>query len=264
MEAKLDLTGKEDGNQQKAPLISNSTLKRRTEVLPRWPKALFLATLIVVLAAVPIVLLVVTNHNYLLKDTVELLFDSTLPCDVQAPWTSWSGLFTINGRTPVVSFATAKGIDIVWDLVVGQGGRVLLAWMAWRVFGEAVILIMEEEAVPCELFTYVAMTDVFNTAKGIYQTLRRNRSTRVRLILAWILLSICYLSIFPTLISAATSYVGVSDRAILLYDDSTTSIASFTNETASVVYDFHNGTDAWLVNFKYWEVGNAPCGKQTA
>ncbi|KAH6869687.1 hypothetical protein B0T10DRAFT_523526 [Thelonectria olida] len=53
-------------------------------------------------------------------------------------WWAPRGFFQITLRTPEVSFAAAKAIDITWDVVIGRGGQAVLAWVSWRVFADSV------------------------------------------------------------------------------------------------------------------------------
>ena len=244
---------------------SHRTLKKLFRWWPSWMKMSQPALWIVILAVVPIVLLVTTNSNFLIQTEYDLILDSNIPCDINAAWTSWGNLFDINARTGIITFASAKGIDIVWDLVVGQGLRACLAVLSWRVNGEALIRIMEENAVPYEMFTSVALSSTFDTYVGIYETLRRIRSLRAKWVMAWMFLSISYLVIFPTLLSASTSYVAVSQQAVRLVDNSTVPFQEYVNNTASLSYDFHNGSSPWVVNLQYYEAGGAvPCGKNSS
>ena len=253
----MDLQHPQDG-----PFDSNRTRNFLTRRWSRGMKMRLPAFGILIMAVVPVVLLATTDSGFLTKSTIDLLLDENMPCDVDAPWTSWGSLFQINARSGVISFASAKGIDIAYDLVVGQGLRLCLALLAWRVYGEAVIRIMEENAVPYELLASVAVSGTFDTILGIYKTLRRTKSRRARSIVVWMFLSIAYLVFFPTLISAGTSYVAVSQKAVRLINNSTALWQEYVNDTASVAYDFHNGSTPWIVNLQYYEAGpGVPCGQ---
>lgn len=248
-------------------LAQNTHSKPKTKwwrvILPRII-TLLPAAIILTFSVVPIVLLIITDSQYLIHTQIEYLYGGY--CDVSLPWSSWGALFDINFRTGIMSFASAKGIDIVWDLVVGQGGRVVLAWVAWHVFGEAITRHMEENAISYEVFASVAFSNDYETLKAILQSFFRKGTWRLRFLLAWILVSIIYLVFFPVVLSASTSYVTVTQHAIRLVDNETVLATQFTNNTATISVDYHNGsgpwgTGPWLVPMDLWRGGKVFCSK---
>lgn len=66
------------------------------------------------------------------------------PCDVQPVWSSWATLFQINIRTGHLSFATAKVIDVAFDLLVGRGGQLVLAWVSYRAYTDVLTSIAKK------------------------------------------------------------------------------------------------------------------------
>ncbi|KAM0713820.1 hypothetical protein Q7P37_010782 [Cladosporium fusiforme] len=61
--------------------------------------------------------------------------------------------FTINLAFGNFSFTAAKLIDACWDAVIGRGGQLLVAWMAYNVLRRSFTLIMESCAVPISTTT---------------------------------------------------------------------------------------------------------------
>ena len=56
------------------------------------------------------------------------------------------------------SFAHAKAVDIVWDLLVGREVQLILVWMAFHAFSKALLRIMEDEEIPFSTYGAVGFT----------------------------------------------------------------------------------------------------------
>lgn len=59
-----------------------------------------------------------------------------------------------------LTFTQVKIIDVAWDIVVGQGGRFLLAWLLFHVGGDCMIWMMEASAVPYHMIASVMFAPV--------------------------------------------------------------------------------------------------------
>lgn len=89
----------------------------------------------------------------------------SISCDlVTGNASAFEDVFTIDLRSQLhLSFATAKCIDVVWDLVVGQKGRFLLAWISYVVFMDGLARLMETSAVSYQFYA----ATVFETSSLI-------------------------------------------------------------------------------------------------
>ena len=236
------------------------TLPRVTTSHVAWQYAPGLA--IVLLIIIPPVLLTQLNASFLLKgrSSDEYWSDEQIPCDLSPAWTSWSSLFEVNARTSKISFTAAKLIDVTWDFVVGQGGRAFLAWVAYKVYSDALLRITERDPMSYDLFASIAFSNTLETLIAIPKALWTARSLRVKAGLMWILISILYVLGFPTLLSASTSYVGATTRAVRLSDNSTVPVSDFASSLSYSIH-FHNGTATWDIPIIYISEIYDPCSK---
>ncbi|KAL8697784.1 MAG: hypothetical protein Q9201_006931 [Fulgogasparrea decipioides] len=169
------------------------------------------ATLITVITILPLALL--TKYiNYLLPDPswIGLRLDG-VSCDLVDTKNSsrMQSAFQINLRgTAHLSFAQAKFIDLLFDLVVGQGGRLLLAAVSYIVFMDALLRFMEVTPISYNLYTSMVFSSTsliatWRATKSIFTT----RGWRAKMFLIWCALAMIYVLAFPTLIESATGYV---------------------------------------------------------
>ena len=117
--------------------------------------------------------------------------------------------FSINIRFgSQLSYIQVRAISIAWDLVVGQGGRFLQAWILYKVTCDALSFLMERYRVPYEV--YASSTLSPGSLENLYSLVKllgRRRKPGVYLTAIWLLLSFVHVLGFPTLWSAATGYV---------------------------------------------------------
>ena len=143
--------------------------------------------------------------------------------------------FMINLRSSQqLSFSEAKMIDVVWDLFIGQGGRLLMAWAAYRVFMDALVSLMETTSVSYDVYS----TLVFDTTSLLStwlatKALIKSGSWRSRIFMLWFCLATFYILSFPTLMGAATGYVNPSSPTYSM-DGGSLVTASASNLTACV------------------------------
>lgn len=116
------------------------------------------------------------------------------------------------------SLATAKSIDIAWDLVVGRGGQALIALICYKVHLEGLIHVMESSSVSYELYTALVFS---NTSLVTFIALvKQILSTRTYLArMLWLLFSTVYTILFPTLMAALTGYSSIKVCWIVLKDE---------------------------------------------
>ena len=123
----------------------------------------------------------------------------------------------IDIRIGQMSFGLAKAADLAFNWAAGRGLQVVLAWLSYRVFTDALMRTTEVAYVPYDLFTSLALystkTDaLWQLSKGLY----RIPGWRVKAIIGWLLFSTAYLAAFPSLIDAMSGYEASMTTSILL------------------------------------------------
>ncbi|KAI4265249.1 MAG: hypothetical protein L6R38_009555 [Xanthoria sp. 2 TBL-2021] len=132
--------------------------------------------------------------------------------------TRWQSTFQINLRGAAhLSFAEAKFIDLVFDLILGQGGRLLLAAVSYFVFMDALLRSMETTPVSYKLyaslvFSSISLVATWRASKAVFTT----KGWRAKLYLTWCVLAMIYVLAFPTLIESMTGYVSPSSPGFQL------------------------------------------------
>jgi hypothetical protein len=66
-----------------------------------------------------------------------------------------------------MTFTQVKVIDIAWDLLVGRGGQLLLAWVNYRVFNEWLYFHMELHKTSYKMYTTIAFSTTSLAALGV-------------------------------------------------------------------------------------------------
>lgn len=135
-------------------------------------------------------------------------------CDLMYPQNSsrLQSAFQINLRGAAqLSFGQAKLIDLLFDLFVGQGGRLLLGAVSYIVFMDALLRSMEISPVSYRL--YASLVFSTNSMTATWHSIRAVSTTkgwRAKTYLIWCALAMSYVLAFPTLIESATGYVNPS------------------------------------------------------
>jgi hypothetical protein len=143
-------------------------------------------------------------------------------CDKQAA-TSVERAFVIDIRLGGnFSFVQAKMIDLLWDLIVGQGGRFLHAWVLIRwVVSDVLVWTMERSSVPYSYFVELSFSTVsFSSLWEILKILVKRRNWRTVMSALWLLYAIGYVLAFATFWSAATGYIAPASRMYPMPDGS--------------------------------------------
>ncbi|KAH8893682.1 hypothetical protein GQ53DRAFT_717254 [Thozetella sp. PMI_491] len=150
------------------------------------------------------------------------------------------GFFQVTVAFGTFNFTQAKVIDIAWEVLVGRGGQIILAWFSWKVFSTYVAASMQVKPVTLETFR----TIFFGEDPNLMGTARLFRDfwARRRLVstaaMAFMLCSMVFVAIFPTIASAPTGYttstkafVPNADKALIPYSD-----------FSPVIYIIHDGS----------------------
>ncbi|KAI4906904.1 hypothetical protein J4E90_010107 [Alternaria incomplexa] len=124
-----------------------------------------------------------------------------------------SYFFTPNLSFGALTFTQVKVIDVAWDLIIGRGGQLLLAWVNYRVFNEWLVYHMEMHHTSYKLYAAVAFETTTMATLGVLgkEFLAYGACTWKRLF-RWLaifsmLLSTLYVIAFPTLMAAMTGYI---------------------------------------------------------
>ena len=243
----IDLCGAEDGDlsqrQESIQPVHDEDLwdydEKRTSRLPARPIShersllpfafAFTATFMIFLAC----LLLLKYMSKFKPDSYDLSSpaykDNSISCDLaHKNGTALENAFLIDLRSPLeLSFMEAKTIDIVWDLFIGQGGRLLMAWVSYRVFMDSLVALMEKASVNYDMYTSIA----FSTTSlwALWESLKASfglRGARAKAFMIWFSLSVAYVLSFPILMGAATGYVNPSIASYNMGDGSFVSAGS--------------------------------------
>ncbi|KAH7009884.1 hypothetical protein EDB80DRAFT_415111 [Ilyonectria destructans] len=127
-----------------------------------------------------------------------------------------------------LSFVQAKLVDLLWNVIVGQGGRALHAWILYRyVASDALARIMEVSAVPYRYymnltFSTVSFVSLWELCKMIF----RRPSWRTVLSALWLLIAIAYVLAFGTYWGVVAGYIAPSSRMYYLDNGTLASLDS--------------------------------------
>ncbi|KAG9194140.1 hypothetical protein G6011_04175 [Alternaria panax] len=155
-----------------------------------------------------------------------------------------SYFFTPNLSFGAMTFTQVKVIDIAWDLIIGRGGQLLLAWTNYRVFNEWLVYHMEMHHTSYKLYAAVAFETTTMGTLGVLgkEFLAFGAGTWKRLF-RWLailsmLLSTLYVIAFPTLMAAMTGYIATSQPYIEDFDKNLLEWSQV-KEVAYIINDAH-------------------------
>ena len=118
------------------------------------------------------------------------------------------------------SYTYVKVIDVLWDVLLGRGGQLLLVWIAYRTFHKSIMYIMQTTPVPFCTYGVVAFNAGglhsimrYISALGSSQTRKSGKAVRI-----YIMMALCtlYVVAMPTLFSAMTGYAVISSPSVEL------------------------------------------------
>ncbi|KAF1927751.1 uncharacterized protein M421DRAFT_64569 [Didymella exigua CBS 183.55] len=121
--------------------------------------------------------------------------------------------FTPNLSFGNMTFTHVKVIDVAWDLLVGRGGQMGLAWVNWVVFNEWLVFHLERWGTSYKMYSTVALQTTSWTMMGVMakEFLCFGERSWARffrwLAMASMLISTLYVLAFPTLMAAMTGYI---------------------------------------------------------
>lgn len=216
----------------------NDSMIKSTSTLPAKPLPLRSATQTVrstfwvgcLAAAIITALSIVASKiaDYM-PDTSFLGLNGHISCDLMFQnGSAFQHAFTIDLRgSSELTFPQAKAIDVIWQLFLGMGGRLVMAIVAYKVFMDGLARIMEDSAVSYQLYASLTFstTSLFTTGRAI-KGVMYTKGWRSKVFLVWFAVSSIYVLGFPTLMSATGGYLKPStagfkiDNATFLTPDS--------------------------------------------
>ncbi|XPS95522.1 hypothetical protein M3J09_004810 [Ascochyta lentis] len=121
-----------------------------------------------------------------------------------------SGFFQITLGFGHLTFTQAKAIDVIWDIVVGRGGQGLLALLSWQTFVQYVTTSMEIRPVTFNTYRTIFLQNesLILAIPRIIRDFSRRRGLHSKFAMVFIVLTMLFVLIFPTLGSAMTGYSG--------------------------------------------------------
>lgn len=134
--------------------------------------------------------------------------------------------FTVSitwGQNHQWSYTHVKIIDVVWDVVVGRGGQILLVYISYHVFNQSLSQIMQSR--PVSYQTYGAVAFQTGSVNSMWQYVRAVGSQRFRpsargfCVFGTMALTTLYVVSMPTLYSAMTGYAALAAPSIELGDN---------------------------------------------
>ena len=128
--------------------------------------------------------------------------------------------FSLNLRGPAhLSYTQAKAIDVLWQLLVGAGGRLLLAWIAYSAFMDGVLRLLEQAPISYELYASLTLnTSSLSTTIRVLREMFRVKGWKGKVFLIWFFLASLYILSFPSIISATGGYLTPSTARYAMPD----------------------------------------------
>ncbi|KAH9883697.1 hypothetical protein F4778DRAFT_765711 [Xylariomycetidae sp. FL2044] len=147
-----------------------------------------------------------------------------------------------------LSFTQAKLIDVVWDTVVGQGGKFLHGACLYYAAARALTWLMEISAVPYHFsLNLLFKTASFSSLWSASRILARRNPVRMTIAALWLAYCIIYVLSFSTIWSAATGYLSPSVPAYAILDKAFVTQNSTDLRVCWSIQDSRLGVDAKTV-----------------
>jgi hypothetical protein len=175
--------------------------------------------------------------------------------------TGIEGLFVLDQTWGRFSFSTVKAIDVAWDILVGRGVQILAWWVAYNVFSDALLCVIERHPASFRIFQRIALEgpsllSLWTLCKELLSV----KSKRTKILFAYMLLSTSYVLCIPMFLGAMTGYDSTS-IAWLDLDGSNNIVPTSAVKEAWVISGTTNSTfdqkvctdpDNALINWNYY------------
>ncbi|RGP79333.1 hypothetical protein FLONG3_2562 [Fusarium longipes] len=194
-----------------------------------------------------------SDGDFNMKMTSE--YDSSYLYYAHDLW-AFKGLLDVNLSWGNFEFATAKLIDVAWDLVVthieiaqmtmlmkcykvvGRGGQAIMSFVAWNVFTEYLeVSIATQPATYTTiwLLRFYQSTSLWSTIQLVSQFFRRRLASKAATCI--MVLTLLFVLAFPTIAGSMTGYTPSSEPYIALPSGSLISFSS----AVPIAYIIHDG-----------------------
>lgn len=228
---KMDMQHYDDGS--KSALLQQKMENREASFGQKWASSPWRVALIILTLPLALSVIVTLAAAAEMASQSYIMGRDCYPNGLwkEAPGATWrimdsSYFFTPNLSFGAFTFTQVKVIDIAWDLIIGRGGQVLLAWVNYRVFNEWLVYHMEMHFTSYKLYAAVAFeTTTMGTlgvlAKEFLAFGEKSWSRLFRwLAILSMLLSTFYVLAFPTLMAAMTGYITTYETYVENYEHS--------------------------------------------
>lgn len=181
---------------------------------------------------------------------VTVWYDKTLSCGgdfsgkpQNSTITGIEKLFVLDQTFGRLTFSQVKTIDAVWDIFVGRGVQLFAWWVAYIVFNDALLRVIERHPASFRIFQRIAsegpsLLSVWTLIKEVWAA----RSKRTRTLFFYIFLSTIYILWIPILLSAMTGYDSSTISWVSLDDDNNKIVPSSSLKISWVIYGTKNET----------------------
>lgn len=121
------------------------------------------------------------------------------------------GLFVLDATWGRYSFSTVKVIDVAWDIIVGRGVQLFAWWIAYNVFSDALLRVIERHPASFRIFQRIALEgpsvlSTWTLCKELFHV----KSKRTKALFAYITISTTYVLCLPMFMGAMTGYDSTS------------------------------------------------------
>ena len=212
-------------------------------------------TSMMVLLTITILSNLLYHIPHFLPDTSDFDFHNKLSCDLTSGnGSALQNAFTINLRGSAhLSFSAAKAIDVMWQLFVGMGGRLLMAWISYTVFMDGLTRLMEGVPISYDLyasltFSSMSLYSTWLALKAVYTL----KGWKGRAFLFWFAVSSLYILGFPTLMSATAGYLSPSSTGVAMPD------GNFLTSDSPELRSCYNVTNGALVGLTNGTIAEGP------
>jgi hypothetical protein len=124
----------------------------------------------------------------------------------------------VNLRFGRFNYGSAKALDLAWNWIVGRGLQALFTLIAYRVFNDALLRAAEMMPLSYELY---ASLSLYSTKPDIlWQLLKglaRHGNWRTKAIFSYLLISTCYLVMFPRFVFILQKKITLTHGTLVLW-----------------------------------------------
>lgn len=125
--------------------------------------------------------------------------------------TGFKGLFVLDSTWGSFNFSTVKTIDVAWDIIVGRSAQLLCWWVAYAVFSDALLCVIERHPASFRIFQRIALEGPgLHSLWTLCKELLSVKSKRTKALFAYLLLSTSYVLCVPMFLGAMTGYDSTS------------------------------------------------------